>query len=695
MILNGLLFGLGGVHPRLHAMLTLIDRVFFYGGQWCLSLFVIVLAGCRIADYSYVSIVLNSIHNNALLFFLFCAYCTLWLYETWVHFVLCERLLPLLNGGRTRTASWVDYSIDPAAALPTASPHYRTIQILGARFVAVGVATGPAADEPCFEMYEKTDLFQTMASRAYPKVKPGTLERVFGLSELYTLVQSYFAILNTCVISLLVLSWYVARPDAIPLRLQSLLHLPHIDGTIPELTITGPKSIAKRATQPDSKINKNENLRYPGLREDLFPSSDARRQVVLIAASGGGTRAALYAASLFRGLNDLNALEHTRMLSGVSGGSAAIAYLAIHHDDLLVKNNKQAWNAYFEVMAHPYIDDVIRGCTEMRLLRGTRSGTLLAESFARNMIGDAQGLPETLGDAKIGMMFDCTIGGQARWLDDKWGSPQRALSGDRLVMTNAAPQGAFPAAGYSGPSGSMRDQYLHFEYLNNPNIHLTDAAALSANFPPVFPDALIRVEGERETWVTDGGASENRGLITLLYALEDALRNPPNSGAKIRLPRIHLIVAEASAVSKEYRLDRGVGATMASSDKSAEQIATDILNEISRLYSKLGGRKEDFNVWYLPMPNIFVDRGIVTHWMMPSFVQLRNPDAQGNLQTITLSGHAAQLLVADLHRLPGELWTVPTGPRRGKDVQTVESWLDADPHREEWNRFVKAWREFR
>ena len=689
LLLNSLLFGLGGVHPRLHAMLTLIDRVFFFGGQWCLSLLVIALAFCRIFDYSYVSIVLNSIHNNALLFFLFCAYCTLWLYETWLHFVLCERLLPLLNGGLNRTASWIDYSIDPAASLPNINPDSRTIQILGARFVAVGVTKEPTPGLPSFEMYEKIDLLQALTTRAYPKVKPNVLERVFGLSELNGLVQSYFAILNTCILCLLALSWYVARPDTIPVRLLSLFHVAHTDNTVPELIITGPTSVAKRVGQSDSKV---AQMGYQGLREDLF-SSDAKRQVVLVAASGGGTRAALYSASLFRGLANLRALEQTRLASGVSGGSAAIAYLAIHHNELVKDNSPKAWETYFDVMAHPYIDDVIHGSAELRLLHGTRTGTLLAESFARNMVGHTQDLPTLLGEADFGVLFNCTIGGQAGWSDGKWELPLKTPAGDKLVITNAVPREAFPLVGYSGPAGSMKDQFLHFEYLDNPNIHLTDAAALSANFPPVFPDALIRVEGEKESWVTDGGASENRGLVGLLYALEYALKNPP-PGTTRNLPRIHIIIAEASAVSKEYVLDRGVGAAIASSGKGAAQVAADHLDTIAKLYAGLGGNSEDFNVWYLPMPEVFVEGGIATHWMMPSFVQLRNLDAHGQGQTILLTGRVAKLLVADLHRLPTEPWSLHPNPLRVEDVKTVEGWLDADPHRREWNRFVEAWQHF-
>jgi hypothetical protein len=693
-LLNAFLFGLGGVHPRLHAMLSLADRVFFFGGQWCLSLVVIVLAICRIADYSYVSIVLNSINNNALLFFLFCAYCTLWLYETWLHFVLCERLLPLLNGGKTRTASWIDYSLRPSASLPTAKPDHRNIQILGARYVAVGPATSPAG-ELCFEMYEKLDLFQTLATRAYPNIKASTLERIFGLSELASLVQTYFALLNSCLLLLVAMGWFCARPDTIPVRILNLFHLAHIDNTVPELTINGSSYAVKRGDEKHAEPPMLVTHRYQGLRQDLFGAPSGGRQVVFVAASGGGTRAALYAASLFHGLARLDALQHTRLVSGVSGGSAAIAYLAVHQHELLENPNPEAWNAYFDVMAHPYIDDVIRGCAEMRLLLGTRTGTLLAESFARTMVGSRVDLPILFGEVNFGIIFNSTIGGQAAWSGSRWELPERELAGDKMVITNAVPRSAFPSQGFVDGSGSMRDQYLHFEYLNNPNIHLTDAAALSANFPPVFPDALVRVEGEKESWVTDGGASENRGLVALLYALESALREQLAQNTASRPPRIHILIAEASAISRPYTLDRGVGAAIASAGKCAEQVATDHLQEISRLYEKLGGNPDDLNVWYLPMPDVFVEGGIATHWMMPSIIQLRNTDPDGRKHTIVMTGRLTQHLVADLHRLPEEPWSIHARTLGVEDLNRVESWLDADFHRAEWTRFVNSWRSFK
>src|SRR5439155_26113253 len=73
------------------------------------------------------------------------------------------------------------------------------------------------------------------------------------------------------------------------------------------------------------------------LGEGLFagPPGKPPRRVLLVAASGGGTRAALYAASVFHGLAELEALDDVKVFSGVSGGSASIAYLTLHRDELL------------------------------------------------------------------------------------------------------------------------------------------------------------------------------------------------------------------------------------------------------------------------------------------------------------------------------------------------------------------------
>ena len=55
----------------------------------------------------------------------------------------------------------------------------------------------------------------------------------------------------------------------------------------------------------------------------------------------------------------LNKIDQLILASGVSGGSAALAYFAIHHpsDDI-------AWEKMSETLSSPFIDDVLAGAAE-------------------------------------------------------------------------------------------------------------------------------------------------------------------------------------------------------------------------------------------------------------------------------------------------------------------------------------------
>jgi hypothetical protein len=57
-------------------------------------------------------------------------------------------------------------------------------------------------------------------------------------------------------------------------------------------------------------------------------------------------------------------------------------------------------------------------------------------------------------------------------------------------------------------------------------------------------------------YVTDGGAEENLGLISALYALESVLEKLKDKGARAR--PIHVVIAEDSALDYDYSQDRGV-----------------------------------------------------------------------------------------------------------------------------------------
>lgn len=114
------------------------------------------------------------------------------------------------------------------------------------------------------------------------------------------------------------------------------------------------------------------------------------------------------------------------------------------------------------------------------------------------------------------------------------------------------------------------------------------AAAPHANFPPVFSDAPIDdVKTGNRYWVTDGGAVENRGLISLLFLLRGVLERLEAQGPPTHLPEIHVVMAEASAGSRRYSQDRGVGTAFGATGKGASQLARELLEEARQIYGRI------------------------------------------------------------------------------------------------------------
>jgi hypothetical protein len=134
----------------------------------------------------------------------------------------------------------------------------------------------------------------------------------------------------------------------------------------------------------------------------------------------------------------------------------------------------------------------------------------------------------------------------------------------------------------------------------------------------------------RRYWVTDGGATENRGVISLLYVLQgmlnDCAGSPLCAGPQ---PDLHVVVADASALSFDYQPDRGVGAKLGASSKFSGQLMIDLANSATRSYQALG--KGRLTLSYLPMPTLLRSRGgLGTHWMMPAQVTLRDDAVLGD-----------------------------------------------------------------
>src|SRR5262249_14310113 len=70
------------------------------------------------------------------------------------------------------------------------------------------------------------------------------------------------------------------------------------------------------------------------LKTLLSQQAPHKRPAIIVATSGGGTRAALFTASALQGLAKLGISRDIVLLSGVSGGGVAAAYFYAHQQDL-------------------------------------------------------------------------------------------------------------------------------------------------------------------------------------------------------------------------------------------------------------------------------------------------------------------------------------------------------------------------
>jgi hypothetical protein len=215
-------------------------------------------------------------------------------------------------------------------------------------------------------------------------------------------------------------------------------------------------------------------------------------------------------------------------------------------------------------------------------------------------------------------------------------------------------------------------------------------------------------------WVTDGGAQENRGEISLLFAVRRVLEELKQENKQLVLPHIHVVIAEASGGSVQYNSDQGISAATGASAELANRLAYELETQIGKLYEDLGkkGPSEHsfqdvgpsqkpalFRVHYLPMPSIFrIDGGIGTHWMMPNAVVLGKTGVAAYLSgqsepPIVLSKDEAMQIILELH---SDQHSLPTHKNAREKILKVWDWIGNDPltkHHEQWEQLKKALRD--
>jgi len=229
---------------------------------------------------------------------------------------------------------------------------------------------------------------------------------------------------------------------------------------------------------------------------------------------------------------------------------------------------------------------------------------------------------------------------------------------------------------------------------------VTAAAALNANFPPVFANGAVDIVSNNSKdvleryWVTDGGATDNRGIISLLYALQSALDEQTKTcGNKcksyaMQRPEIHIVIADASAATIDYSADRGVGSKFGAAQKFASQLMLKQIAQAKKAYDDMGG---EIHEHYLSMPAVLRMRGgLGTHWMMPVQVTLKDitePDPN-KARTLTIDRLPLISLITQLHDSNTDKCDEPHSANK-PESDTPEQWVRADPHACAWARLAK------
>jgi hypothetical protein len=655
---------IAGVDDRFSTIWKLFQSGFFRGGALMVSLAVILFAALRVAGVSYVTTVLDSAAGQVVIFILVGAYVFLWWFDYWVARMLSQQVLRLIRPHADRQA-WIEYPIfAPATGVPRDG---RFLQIHGAsRFIAIRPCDPPGYEPPPAEAHQFVAAPQpTDPAPQVPGVTaaPTTMAMPpLGVPEKphlrkITLFQAHRI---DELIALLAVSGApggMAKP--LPSQIMARVFNYHAlsAGLLVLMIALGMWSLHKGVQLPELEATTSQA--GVSLASLLFNQQriDAGRPVIVVAASGGGTRAALYTSSVMFGLSRHNVTKDIVLGSGISGGGAALAYFAANLKNLAEDNQnarEEAWKNYFDAMKQPYIQDVLERASEWRIINGARLGFLLAESMERrwNLPADHR----TLGQVSdFGLILNTSVAGHFDRSDASEQSREgplieverrnrnltrSELAGGRLILTNLQLDPKFAGEALEG----HRNHTLPI-VVNDPKIPLATAAALNANFPPVFSDAAVDVDGNSRFWVTDGGAVDNRGMEMLLYAIRESLNQNPRR----KLPRLQVVVADASAYSNSFSQDRGAATMAAAGTKFASQLAREIVETIRAKYEQ-AGQKEDFAFWYLFMPDELRTSGSFgTHWMLQPHIQIRHKTAAGGASDVTLTGEQMVCVLQSLY----------------------------------------------
>lgn len=621
------------LNQRWNAMFNMIRRWFFVGWPTAISYLVIVIGVTRFAGVGYVTTVVDGAPLGFLPTLIILGYSTLWFFEYWINRPLTTQYLELL-GAPCGEDSMV-YACNAELQLTSVARQPRWLQIHGpGRLAVLGYYKRAGKFWLAWHSYSHSEFLDRLKARGHDIDRGQTRESESAdnlLEDIRRRTALYFNSINFCIAALIGVSVWMGVSANNKLERQPLV-------MAEQLLVDDTRGYSLSRT----------------LQDKCGAGNGECGNVVLVAASGGGSRAALHTVAVLRGLAREKRLADVAVVSGVSGGGASLAYFAAHHKSLMAGFPSADWACFADAMSSSFIQQVIESSGELRMVRHKTLAHSLAESLADKFYQPVcsnerrTSVPATrqvIEVSDLGILLNTTVTGHpanraqvSNRLYPDATRPSTEYAGARLVFTNLLELSAFPS--FSGEEDPRFDAYpgapgMPYVMVRADNVSLAQAAALNANFPPVFANSEVRLRVARGSdeeveryFVTDGGVAENRGVLSLILALQSAIAELEITGRvpERHYPDIDIVIADAGSLGYQYSADRGIGTAVSGGPQLllASAWYRSIYENTKHRYEALTGASISMHI--RPMPLVLRLNGAIgTHWMLPTNIVLQDP----------------------------------------------------------------------
>lgn len=341
------------------------------------------------------------------------------------------------------------------------------------------------------------------------------------------------------------------------------------------------------ATAPTAPIN----APLGGLRTDVEGRAPVGDDLIVLALSGGGARAASFHLGVLQALRDTPGRdgrplsEHVALISSVSGGSVLAAYYGLHGDAGLDTFDAAYLGREWRVRG-PSSPFGIAGA-----LRGGMNGPQQLRSWlAENVYGDA-----TMGDMRAGPrvilnatdLYNSTPFAFTQFFFDGLCSDVRQVRvADAVAASMAVPVAFRPVVMESYGSRCATPAWVPRVLADRnagENIHQTAHA-----FENYRGDTAA---AQRYVHLVDGGVADNLGMLSLQVMRADGLPSPLTAQEALQARRVLFLVVNA-----EYIRPR-----------TFQQSGTDAIGAYEMMYSPVDvatevAKRASVDVWRAQLP---------------------------------------------------------------------------------------------